>query len=213
MLSTEYGFIFIHIPKTAGTSITSRLSQLPPKRFSRISEILSYPRGVRAWVAGKHEKALSLRDKIGKEQFARFFKFAVVRNPWDLMVSSYCWWIQNAVNYAVFEQDTKYILAGNGFDAFIRSQYGSCMINEFKGNMLDWLCDDRGNIIVDYIAKVEELNKDWEKICTSLGIPFAPLPRENSSSRAHYRDYYTNETKSLVAWRFQREIEVFKYEF
>jgi hypothetical protein len=213
MLSTGHRYIFIHIPKTAGTSISTILSEWRPGGLDRAKQVLYYPKRVRPWLVGKHDKAVHIRARIGHDQYAKFFKFAVIRNPWDLMVSCYSWWTQSAVRWPVFESDTKYIAALGGFEGFIRSRYGACMINEFRGNMLDWICDDRGNVIVDQILRFENLDDDWKRTSRTLGMPYMQLPRENQGTREDYRHYYTEETRQLIAWRFRAEIELFGYEY
>jgi hypothetical protein len=213
MLSIEYRFIFIHIPKTAGTSITSILQELPARRFVRLQELLLFPRRVRPWHVRRHDTALNIRSKIGDDQFARFFKFAVVRNPWDLMVSSYFWWTQKATRWSVFDEDTRVIAEMNGFCEFARSHYGACMINEFRGDMLDLITDLNGRVIVDYVARFERLDDDMLEICRRIGVPYRPLPRANFTERKPYREYYDEETRNLIGWRFQREIALFGYEF
>lgn len=213
MLSTDYNYIYIHIPKTAGASISAVLRKLPVKKYSRLRELFLYPRGVRSWNAGQHDKAFTLQQKIKKKNFERFFSFAVVRNPWDLMVSSYHWWTQKAVHRQGYATDRDIIINLDGFSGFIYSKYGASMINEFPGDMIDWVVDQRGKKIVNFIAKFETLSQDWKEITRLIGIPYHPLPHKNKSKRKHYREYYTQETKDLIAWRFQREIEAFGYTY
>ena len=70
MISHEHKFIFIHIPKCGGTSI---------ERFFK----MKLPR------QGAH---LNLKYyKKNTENYETYFKFTIVRNPWDKMVSEYKW--------------------------------------------------------------------------------------------------------------------------
>lgn len=77
MICHKYKFIFVHIPKTAGTSIGNALTTVMP-RFGYGSIT---PAGT-----DKHQHVL---DLIGLQKSEDYFKFAFVRNPWDRHVSNY----------------------------------------------------------------------------------------------------------------------------
>lgn len=67
-VQAEYGFVFVHIPKTAGRSILSAL-------------------GIKFHC--QHLRMVDYEEKLGAAELAKRFKFAVVRNPWDRAVSVY----------------------------------------------------------------------------------------------------------------------------
>jgi len=69
-----------------------------------------------------------------------------------------------------------------------------------------------GAVIVDFIGRYETLATDLAYVGDRLGLPLA-LPHLNRSAHAHYRDYYTDETRAIVAARFARDIERFGYTF
>ena len=71
--------------------------------------------------------------------------------------------------------------------------------------------DPFGN--VDYVMRFENLANDFRSVCTTLGIPTAPLPQYNRSNREHYSKYYNDELRELVRERFAPEIERFGYTF
>ena len=98
------------------------------------------------------------------------------------------------------------------FTEFIRSKYGKTMINEYEGNMFDWISEN-GRIIVDFVGRFENLQEDWREICNCIGIAHIELPHVNRSERKDYREYYTEETRQIVAERFQKIIDKFGYEF
>jgi hypothetical protein len=198
----EYQAIFIHIPKTAGTSITEELKKLP-KKHENLSPKLS-----------KHAKAWEVRALLGKELWDNYFTFSFVRNPWDLMVSSYHWWLQKAVNMKQYSGHVKKIQNKGNFREFLRSKYGQKMINERYGDLYDWLADPKtGRRIIDYVGSVESLQEDWQHICRRLGIEPGSVGQHNPTRRDDYREYYDDKSKDLVAQRFARSIREFGYEF
>jgi hypothetical protein len=66
---------------------------------------------------------------------------------------------------------------------------------------------------VDCMMRFETLATDFRSVCAKLGIPWAPLPEYNRSSREHYLRYYDDELDTLVRKRFAPEIERFGYTF
>ncbi len=197
----DLGCIFVHIPKTAGNSITTALGSLPGGS------------DVRSPMIAKHAKALEIRALLGAEMWRTYFTFSFVRNPWDLMVSSYHWWLQKAPTIPYHRRRAERVRRLGSFDAFLHSPYGANRINERPGNLFDWLSDSHGAILVDYVGRVETIADDWRHISERIGAPLPPLPHVNKSVRTDYREYYTPHTKDMIATRFRRSIERFRYTF
>jgi len=199
----DWEFAFIHIPKTAGRSIEKALGELPERPFA----------GRRATRAFPHTKGVELKRMTGEDVWERYFSFAFVRNPWDLMVSSYHWWLHKAGKFENRRAQQRAVLGLGSFEAFMHSKFGRLMINECPGSMLDWVQDETGALMVDFLGRFETLDRDWSTICQRLGAPYRPLPHENRIARAPYREFYNEETRAIVAERFHKEIELFGYEF
>jgi hypothetical protein len=67
MINHRYRCIFVHIPKTAGKSIN---------RFFGME-----------WQ--KHKDLSRYAGELQPQLFSSYFKFAIVRNPWDRILSDY----------------------------------------------------------------------------------------------------------------------------
>ena len=200
--STNLHYVFIHIPKCAGTSIHVALKT--------IHDRLSLPLDERKY--HKHSKAADVRKVLGKE-WDNSFRFSFVRNPWDLMVSCYHWWLKVAPQFPALTEQAAYVKKLPDFSAFMHSPYGSEMINEQRGrDLLDWISVD-GKIIVDLVGRYETLDEDWQRVCQALKVEPVPLTRENRVERDNYRSFYNDETRQIIAERFARTIEHSGYEF
>jgi hypothetical protein len=207
--------ISIHIPKTAGTSIAGALIaqgfvELPFVEKYSLVNVNCKLRGIHR--PSKHAKARDIKLAIGNKNWEKYFTFAIVRNPWDLMVSSYNWWLQKGNQWEKMRQDVDAIRKMN-FSEFIQSRYGSQMINEQYGCLKDWICDANGMIMVDFVGKFENLADDWAFICKQLGLEQSDLPHANKTKRSAYREYYDCQSKEIIERRFAWAIQKFGYEF
>jgi hypothetical protein len=75
-----------------------------------------------------------------------------------------------------------------------------------------WVVDQDGRLLVDYVGRYEYLADDFLSLCRRIGLK-AKLPFMNTTAHSHYRKYYTEETRRIVEKRFEREIQMFGYEF
>lgn len=213
LISYSHRFIFIHIYKVAGTSIADSLGRYttsldrhsPALRFLRKLGIhrLVPRRSVRKLRAQRHATARAIRNDLPAEVFKGFYKFAFVRNPWDWQVSLYHFALEDASHRQ--HQLTK------SFGSF--EKYLEWRVNGHYELQKNFVVDDDGELIVDFVGRYETLARDFAKICDHLGIDSPRLPHRRSSSRGDYRTYYTPKTTALVAEAFRDDIESFGYQF
>jgi hypothetical protein len=185
IVNSTYKFIYVHIPKTAGTAVKKYLGQFT--RYCdvevggvRDAEAIADYYRKRFWLA-KHSFAREVRDAVGTETFKQFFKFSIVRNPYARAISTfnflkYTWraWPQSDVmdqfgNLQEFA--TSDFFAGRGPDRILLPQ-------------TRWVMNGRGRPGIDFLGHVETLERDVAEICTRLGLvrPERELLRVNTSS-------------------------------
>lgn len=181
-------FIFIHINKTAGTSIGKAIG-LPVKDHLTAKEVIA---------------------RIGKDKWDTAYKFTLVRNPWDKVVSHY--------EYRRKKNKTEIASRNISFSDWVKMTYGENKDPFYYNNprsfqaQVEWLKDDKGKISIDFIGKFESINEDFNQIKTVIGLD-AELPHLNASRRTGYQSYYDDETRDIVASWFHEDIEVFEYRF
>jgi chondroitin 4-sulfotransferase 11 len=165
VFNRDYNVIFIHVPKTAGTSMER-------------NEFLGW---------GGHDEITRFMDQPGYEDA---WKFAFVRNPWDRYVSA---WAQKHDG-----QFVQVLPVGNLSPRLhFRPQH-------------EFICDQAGNILVDFVGRFERLQADWRHVCDQLGVR-VELAHHRPGNHRPYREYYTPETWEQVAEMYARDIEIFGY--
>lgn len=184
--------IFIHIPKTAGTSIGTAL-------FSD----------------GRtgHWKAKAYQWTNNKK-FKSYYKFTVVRNPWDRAASAYFYLSRGGKN----QNDEKWAKENlkniNSFDQFVTTWMNNESIYSWGHFVpqVDFLKNECGTIDIDYIGRFEQLREDFLIIQKKLNSR-AELKLKNSSYKPPYRNLYTKQTRQIIHDLYREDIETFNYEF
>ena len=198
MISHQHRFIFIHITKTAGTSIEKALRdetcQLLPGEWDH-ARIRHTPLN--------HLTLQELADYgiLTPTQLESYFKFCFVRNPWDRLISEvFCRWMSPWFKDLTVDQRIRRaceLAATRGIANHIRLQ------QDFVS---------AGGLQMDFIGRFEHLEEDFGHVCRLLGIE-ASLPHLNRSSHRSYQEYYDEETRALAAATYRRDIDAFQYSF
>jgi hypothetical protein len=202
MNAADPPWIFVHVQKTGGNAVRSAL-------------------GMAVDDVHKHFFARELRDIHGRVAWDSRFKFAFVRNPWDRLVS---WWsmIDNARDFVDPERPPNsffgYVLErARNFEEFILRCTDEIIDSDGRKhifrNQIDYLVDDNGTIIVDFIGRFEYLQESFNEVCYRLGRAPVALPRINDSRHAAYTEYYTSAMAETVAQHYAGDIEKFGYRF
>ena len=216
LLSPKYRFLFVHIAKTGGTSVRSALQRLrwrdpwywPMFLCSRFSHWSGHRLATKL---PRHAKIVAAKELLPEEFFRQLFKFAFVRNPWDLQVSSF---------HHILRERPHYLGGHEDFASFLRWKLDPARPYQYHLDtsielQTDYLIDLRGEVIVDYIGRYESLEADFNRACQRIGIRPPPLPhrRQARDRRADYRSYYTDDTAELVLETFRKDVELLGYRF
>jgi hypothetical protein len=197
LISDRHRFIFIHVYKTGGTSVRAALKPYRdlPSMTTRVLARLG-------WCPHRrHASALEVRSRYPR-RWRDYYTFAFVRNPWAWQVSLYAFMRQQKGHHQGE--------LARSFDSF--HSYLEWRVHEDKHLQSQFLSDEDGRLLVDYVGRIETMQDDFATLCTRLGIK-AELPHKNASSHHDYRTYYDAYTRRLVAEHFAEDIEHFGYTF
>ena len=215
-ISHSHRFIFIHVPKTAGTSILEVLQPhciRPPKtRWRSILRELRVPQSPIKARFRTHETASDVKA-ILRSSFATYTSFSVVRNPFDHAVSHYTYlgehWVPEVQEYfsqMSFEDYLDYRLAPH----FRRTVVGHAKMRDQQSFLVGR--DDR--LIVSRVLKFENLTAEFSALCTDLGLPETVLPRKRvTAGRNRDSSHYYSDPRTIDRVRKldQRDFDLFAY--
>lgn len=208
MISHTHRCIFVHIPRTGGTSIENVIwPDIEARTEADLWMGFVAPLRNRYQTGGlQHLLAWQIKTEVGERTFDAYFKFSIVRNPWDRAVSQ----------YALMQRR-----------ADLRTYIGMKQNDSFKRYLgligrrghVQWepqarfLHDDNGVRLVDYVGRFEQIADAAVEIFRRCGIGAPTLPHHNQSERAPYQDYYDDEAVEMVAERYAEDIATFGYRF
>ena len=204
IVSESRQFVFVHIFKTAGTSIKRAVRRYAMPGWHEAANFVLKRIGIPQFGPpshGDHFKASDLIGEIGRKEFDRLFSFAFVRNPWDWELSHYRYISKH--NDHPEHMDVSRL---GTFDEYVR-----------------WRCDGRFQTqesfllynekeVVDFVGRFENLQSDFGYVCNRIGIPFR-LPRLNRTRSDDYRPNYDDQTREIVARTYADDIRRFGYTF
>lgn len=203
MISHPFRCISVHIPKAAGNSVNQAF-------------------GI-GWQ--DHKDITRYQAEIPPAIFAAYFKFAVVRNPWDRLLSDYNYQVRKsrpadsklhlfdergarrnfaAWTEAALTETAKYPAASWGGEV-------SAGIHRFSPQ-LDWI-SLAGTPAVDFIARFEHIDADFRVISRAVGLEQKELPKRNPRFHFHYSRYYDDATRDRVGQYYATDIAAFGYKF
>lgn len=206
-IQLDRGFVFIHVPKAAGTSLRKAL---------RLTAPLDIP---------AHERAVEVLPFI-KTIVPKIISIAFVRNPYTRFVSLY--------NYARLEESL-YHSARNpacapqgkhpDYDILLNKNLEECAELLVQGKLghpgvwpshwqpqIEWLIDHDGKIMVDFIGRVEYLDADLKKLKQRHGIDTEPALRLNQSGGNGNTPQLTDRARDLIRLYYKRDFEMLGYD-
>lgn len=204
----ELESLYIHIPKTAGTSMEA----VPwiGKGFNK-HEPISY------------FDEMSGNAPAGELDLGKFYKWTFVRNPYHRFMSG----VINHVLKGRFielggkrtqknmkEEITKFILKhGEGYNyprhAAQSRDTGFDRFGVLKQQNKYVTID--GENVMDFIGKFESLHGDLNKVADHLGQPHPKLKHLVRGFKIDYDELYTNVTKEIIENYYSKDFEMFGY--
>lgn len=193
----EFNAVYIHIPKTAGSSIES----------------VSWMGGAGHWTIRDMARAASKSGAV--VDLDRAFKFTVVRDPLDRFVSCFFHKQYPHIDNWGYEGDKE------GFTRFVRMAHevgiredlmypepGNWHLHHHFIPQWYFICDASGKLMMDFIGRFHCLDLDWRTICVHVGVEYEALPHLRRTERESSAYYYTSETEEMVRELYEKDYDL-----
>ena len=229
-----FHFLFVAITKTGSEAIRSNLgaSRLRGPCVGK-DRTYKHPHPDIPYLHPGHYTTLEWRKVLGEEDFNSRFKFAFVRSPWPKLVTHYTDICKHKVDGLLRSDRHKPEKFNEWLSRTLNGHlYRECYRNDPRAkdcdharsplwNCIDWITDNDGNVMVDFIGRYETLAEDYKKVIKLIeqkagkSIPTVlPLRRKNVSNVGYgYQYYYNDKNIELVREYFKKDIEEFGYEY
>lgn len=215
IISQTHRFIFVHVPKSAGTTVTHQLSALTTYKDLELGGT-SFGEGIAPYYGKrfklrKHSTANEIREVVGPQTWSECFTFGFVRNPFARAYSIYKF-LRSWQDWPGWEEMQQH----ETFASFVHSQF-------FEGDGPDrmlkpqrfWLRNEEGNLLTEFVGRVERLNQDLPHVFQRLGVEIhtEKAGRKNQSSEeGEWRKLYDDSsTVARVVERYRVDFDLFGY--
>jgi hypothetical protein len=183
--------IFFHIPKTGGRSIKATFGFKESKRDRRLSHYLPE----------------TAREVIFQDTWHHYWKFCVVRNPWDRFVSLYEFHRQSEHSKKYTPDLHRFAESCTFSEWFYANTNGITYTDWFGSPQHDWWAE------CDRVFQFENLPQAYREISSYI-LPQGPLIHDNATVRKPYQSYYKYQYQiDQVAKMEARTIDLMGYTF
>lgn len=226
LVSHRYKFIYLKTKKTGSTTVDAFFQKfcVPEEELETFTTSHSATQRITdAGIVGSrhgggrpqdkwrnHKPAVVVKELLGEEMFDSYFKFSIIRNPWDKAVSL----------YHFHKMDAR-----GSFVDFVRKGMLEKLSTPARGkHSIDWYIHTLDNVpVCNRYLRFENLRNDVEELCKDLGIQeynMDELPHyKRSRPRPHYSEFYiengtlADDVVQRVGEFYRREVDHFGYTF
>jgi len=191
----QHRCIFVHIPKCAGISVVKSL----------FGDFDLGHAGIRRY-----------QIMFGPAEFNRYFKFSIVRNPFDRLVSAFFFMKKGGLNENDRGWADRKFSRYENFESFVKGWVNRRNVEKalhFRPQSR-FICLEKNRPGLDFIGYFENLAADFAFISQKLNLKATLIETNRNLSREKdYRQYYTEESKAIVADVYADDLRLLGYPF
>ena len=195
LISHKHKFITIDIPKTGTRSLRESLLPLG------VVDICGTPNLDAEFY--QHSCAIGVQKQFAKNNWNwnDYFKFTIVRNPWDRYFSFFKYFKSYGEKYLRRDESIDWgqpeLNQGKLCVKLFKGKDDQTILKNIILNNLPqdtYYCDKNGEIIVDHIARFEELQNEFVFFVRSYRDKYPNLTTQKQKQQSFVRDGYIQQT-------------------
>ena len=157
--------------------------------------------------------AKQVKEEVGESIYNACYKFTIVRNPWDKVISQFI--------YMQGRKDLQEYIGVSDVNS-LKEYLGLTQKKEHIqwASQVSFILDDNGNKLVDFIGRFETYEISVREVLGRLGLGHhffglikTKIPHQKKGQRKKYQEYYDEESREMVQAIYQEDIEYFNYAY
>lgn len=208
MILRSERMIFIHIPKTGGTSVEYALIG-DRCDFDRVDYeyLWGWCPDRRIWLQHASPQQLVDLDLVDRSELADSFVFAIVRNPFDRAVSAFHYLRRARGGF------TSMLERSGPWHPRLAIPETPRYVGDHMRPQTDYLTLD-GDPVLDHVGRFENLAESWAEVRNRVhDAPDLPHSNASRSRFEHYSQFYSDREVELVRKLYRTDLAAFDYAF
>ncbi|MDT0686864.1 sulfotransferase family 2 domain-containing protein [Autumnicola psychrophila] len=214
MISHKHKCIFIHISKCAGSSVETAFGiDIMDNTEKNNVNLFGWNQEHKLFLQHATPQQLLNYNFIDRNTWDSYYKFIIVRNPWDRAFSDYTWLcreqkIQDSFFNFLHKQEKFKKVLNEKNKSFFRGDHLNSQISYFFLNGEE--------IKFDKVIRFENLENELPVLAKRMGLNPSVFNRKvNALKRKinHYSRFYSEKRKKLIEKKYPLDIEFLDYYF
>ena len=214
MISNRHKCIFIHISKCAGSSIESAFGiDISNISTSNNKNLFGWNDEHKLYLQHATPQQLLDHGFVSKKIWNTYYKFVIIRNPWERAVSDYIW-MMNAIRKT--DSFKNYLLKKGKFKDVLTDKFNDSYRGDHLNKQKDYFHYNGEDVIYDNIIRMEDINSGLTRVIEDLSLPKDFFNRKANRSKknySHYSHFYNAKRKKLFESVFSEDIEFLDYKY
>ena len=193
--------IFIHIPKTGGTTIEEYMNAIK-------KPTLRHGYGVFKNIVFQHFRWNDYIDFMGIDSFNNYTKFSIVRNPYERIISEY-YWTPTETNLGYKSNKDFNSFLNNVKDIVKNKKYNDTIYHDHFIPQYEFICNKDNNIVVDHLFRFE----NFDKVLNFLKDNEYKINKNKKENQCIYQKKInlTKKQKNIIYNLYKKDFKIFNY--
>ncbi len=214
MISHKHKCIFIHISKCAGSSIEKALGiDIANNSETNNKNLFGWNKEHQLFLQHATPEELLNHGFLTKDQWEQYYKFIIVRNPWERALSDYIWLVKDV---KISDSFHNFIHKKGAFSKVLTQNTGKHYRGDHLNKQIDYFYINGQEIKYDKVIRFENLKEELPVLYKDLNVKIDSEKEKHNVGKkifSHYSKFYNRSRKELIQNTFKGDIDYLNYKF